>query len=41
MKDTVNDAKKNLKINENDIKLDNVSKNKPDKQKISTNKKLN
>ena len=41
MKDTVNDAKKNLTINETDIKLDNVSKNKSDKQKISTDKKLN
>ena len=41
MKDTINDAKKNLTINENDIKLDNISKNKPDKKKISTDKKLN
>ena len=41
MKDTINDAKKNSAINETDIKLDTISKNKSDKQKISTDKKLN
>ena len=40
MKDTINDAKKNLAINENDIKVETVSKNKSDK-KISIDKKLN
>ena len=41
MKDTINDAKKNLTINENDIKVETVSKNKSDKKKISIDKKLN
>ena len=41
MKDTINDAKKNLATNENDIKLETVSKNKSDKKKISIDKKLN